>query len=75
MTKEYGKSEFSVNLVLAIVFAAVFAALVFVVTSLIPPIPIPATGGYFNLGEATIYVAALLFGPFAAFSLSTHLLS
>jgi uncharacterized membrane protein len=42
---------------------------VFVVTSLIPPIPIPATGGYFNLGEATIYVAALLFGPFAgAFS-------
>jgi uncharacterized membrane protein len=44
--------------------AAVFAALVFVVSSQIPPIPIPATGGYFNVGETTIYVAALLFGPF-----------
>lgn len=52
-----------------ITLAALFAGLVFVVTSLIPPIPIPATGGYFNLGEATIYVAALLFGPFVgAFS-------
>ncbi len=27
-------------------------------------IPIPATSGYFNLGETLIYVAALLFGPF-----------
>ena len=69
MTKEDRKFGVAVNLALAIVFAAVFAALVFVVTSLIPPIPIPATGGYFNLGEATIYVAALLFGPFVgAFS-------
>jgi len=44
--------------------AAVFAALVFVVSSQIPAIPIPATGGYFNVGETTIYVAALLLGPF-----------
>ncbi len=43
---------------------ATFAALVFVITSQVPPIPIPATGGYFNVGETTIYVAALLFGPF-----------
>jgi uncharacterized membrane protein len=43
--------------------AAVFAALVFVVTSQIPPIPIPTTSGYFNVGETTIYVAALVFGP------------
>jgi uncharacterized membrane protein len=42
---------------------AVFAALVFVVTSQIPPIPIPATSGYFNIGETTIYIAALVFGP------------
>lgn len=47
-----------------LVFAAIFAALVFVVSSQIPPIPIPATSGYFNVGETTIYVAALLFGPF-----------
>jgi uncharacterized membrane protein len=44
--------------------AAIFAALVFIVTSQVPAIPIPATGGYFNVGETTIYVAALLFGPF-----------
>jgi uncharacterized membrane protein len=49
--------------------AAVFTAIVFVISSQIPPIPIPATGGYFNVGEVTIYVAALLFGPFvSAFS-------
>ena len=65
MKKEYSKFGVTFKLTLT----AVFAALVFVVTSLIPPIPIPATGGYFNLGETTIYVAALLFGPFVgAFS-------
>ncbi len=48
---------------LKIALAATFAALVFVVTSQIPPISIPATSGYFNLGETIIYVAALLFGP------------
>ena len=65
MKKENGKFGVAVNLTLA----TVFAALVFVVTSQIPPIPIPATGGYFNLGEATIYIAALLLGPFVgAFS-------
>ena len=49
---------------LTIALAAIFAALVFVVSSQIPAIPIPATSGYFNMGETTIYVAALLFGPF-----------
>jgi len=48
---------------LKLAFLAVFTALVFVVSSQIPPIPIPATGGYFNVGEVTIYVAALLLGP------------
>ena len=42
---------------------AVFAALVAVATFLFV-IPIPATTGYFNLGETIIYIAALLFGPF-----------
>ena len=27
-------------------------------------IPIPATTGYFNLGEAIVYIAAILFGPY-----------
>jgi len=42
--------------------AAVFAALVFVATYSFV-ISIPATSGYFNLGETVIYVAALIFGP------------
>lgn len=43
--------------------ATIFAALVATVT-VVTTIPIPATsGGIFNLGEAIIYVAALLFGP------------
>jgi uncharacterized membrane protein len=42
--------------------AAIFAALVASATLLFV-IPIPATSGYFNLGETLIYIAALLFGP------------
>ncbi len=42
--------------------AAIFAALVAVATILFV-VPIPATSGYFNLGETLIYIAALLFGP------------
>jgi uncharacterized membrane protein len=49
---------------LIIAVAAVFAALVFVATYSFA-ISIPATSGYFNLGETIIYVAALIFGPLA----------
>ena len=42
--------------------AAIFAALV-AASTLLFVFPIPATSGYFNLGETLIYVAALLFGP------------
>jgi len=42
--------------------AAIFAALV-AASTLLFVIPIPATSGYFNLGETLIYIAALLFGP------------
>lgn len=42
--------------------AAIFIALTFVVTRY-TVIPIPATKGYFNLGEVVIYIAALVFGP------------
>ncbi len=51
------------SLALKIAAAAIFTALVFVVTSQVPPIPIPATGGYFNIGETTVYLSALLLGP------------
>jgi uncharacterized membrane protein len=39
-----------------------FIALAFVGTILIR-IPIPATGGYFNLGDTFVMAAALLYGP------------
>lgn len=51
-----------VSLAFKIAVAAIFAALVAVATLLFV-VPIPATSGYFNLGETFIYVAALLFGP------------
>jgi len=41
---------------------AAFAALAFVGTMLIR-IPIPVTGGYFNLGDTFVMAAALLYGP------------
>jgi uncharacterized membrane protein len=46
-----------------IINVAIFAALVFVAT-LVIRITIPATGGYFNVGDSMIYLAALLYGPF-----------
>ena len=52
----------SSNRALAIALTAVFAAVVFVATYSFW-VPIPATTGYFNLGETTIYIAALIFGP------------
>ncbi|NNG00098.1 MAG: ECF transporter S component [Desulfobacteraceae bacterium] len=41
---------------------AAFATLAFIGTMLIR-IPIPATGGYFNLGDTFVMAAALLYGP------------
>jgi uncharacterized membrane protein len=41
---------------------AAFATLAFVGTTVIR-VPIPATGGYFNLGDTFVMVAALLYGP------------
>jgi uncharacterized membrane protein len=42
--------------------SAVFIALTFAVTRF-TVIPIPATKGFFNLGEVVIYLAAILLGP------------
>lgn len=57
------KEKFHISATFALALASVFGALVFVVTSQIPPISIPATSGYFNLGEPVIYIAALVAGP------------
>ncbi|MCW4008576.1 MAG: ECF transporter S component [Candidatus Bathyarchaeota archaeon] len=48
---------------LKIALSAVLGALAAAVTISFV-IPIPATSGYFNLGEAIVYISALIFGPF-----------
>ncbi|MBE5772939.1 MAG: ECF transporter S component [Clostridiales bacterium] len=48
-----------------IVITALFAALVCVATMLVP-IPIPATGGYANLGDGIILISAFLLDPVCA---------
>lgn len=48
-----------VQLTLTAAFSALVAA-----TTMTIRIPIPATAGYFNIGDAMIFTAALLFGSF-----------
>jgi uncharacterized membrane protein len=57
------KERYGLSTTFKLALAAVFAALVFVVTSQIPPISIPATSGYFNFGETIVYISALVSGP------------
>ncbi len=47
---------------LKIIYAALFAAIICVVT-MFPQIPVPATGGYIHMGDAVLLVAAWLLGP------------
>ncbi|NWF86998.1 ECF transporter S component [Candidatus Bathyarchaeota archaeon] len=53
----------STKITVRLAIASVFAALVCIAT-IIFVISVPATTGYFNIGETVIYVAALLFGPY-----------
>ncbi len=57
-----GKAQTVLRAPIKLALAAVFAALVCVAT-LTLVVSIPATTGYFNVGETVIYAAALLFGP------------
>jgi uncharacterized membrane protein len=59
MTMKQNALDAPLKLALAAIFGALAAA---VTISFV--IPIPATSGYFNLGEAIVYTAALVFGPF-----------
>ncbi|MFA9496712.1 MAG: ECF transporter S component [Candidatus Bathyarchaeota archaeon] len=49
-----------------IAISAVMAALV-CATTLLMQIPIPATQGFFNVGDAMVMVAAITFGPIVGF--------
>lgn len=51
------------TLALKIIFAAVSTALVCVATVLFS-VYVPATEGFFNIGESMVFLSALLFGPF-----------
>jgi len=46
----------------SIAITSIFAALTCVLTMVIS-IPIPATGGYINIGEAGVMLGAMIFGP------------
>lgn len=45
---------------------AAFSTLAFIGTIVIR-IPIPAKGGYFNLGDTFVFVSAILYGPYIGF--------
>lgn len=57
------ENENSIKPALKLALGSILAALVFVATNSFV-IYIPATSGYFNLGETIIFFAALMFGPF-----------
>jgi uncharacterized membrane protein len=61
-TAEMTRSVAKRNMTLRIILTAIFTALVTVATVVLG-VPLPAANGYFNLGEAMIYIAALLLGP------------
>jgi uncharacterized membrane protein len=56
------KSNTQMKPLMLVGVAAAFATLAFLGTAVIR-IPIPASGGYFNLGDTFVMVAALLYGP------------
>lgn len=49
--------------IITIILSAVMAALVTVATYIIQ-IPVPATNGYINIGDAMVFTSSLAFGPF-----------
>lgn len=56
-------SEKSIPNTLRVSVAAVFTALV-CASTMVLSIYLPATRGYFNIGETMIYITALIFGPY-----------
>ena len=73
-TPNKAKTSVTPSAAFKIAAAAIFASLVAAATLLFV-IPIPATSGYFNLGETLIYVAALLFGPLVGLSRGSRLIN
>jgi uncharacterized membrane protein len=61
MARSFMMTDRSIN-IRKITLIALMAAMVFVLT-VVPRIPIPATGGYIHLGDAGITFAACAFGP------------
>ena len=62
LTKRLTASKITL-LVLKIVFTAVSTALVCIATMFFS-VYVPATEGFFNIGESMVFLSALLFGPF-----------
>jgi len=61
MKTRVNSSKMTLNLAVGTVFVALVC-----IATLVLTVSVPATSGYFNVGETIIYVAALLFGPYVA---------
>ncbi len=60
--EKHFRGYFLPNNVVVTSIIGIFAALICVLTMMIP-IPIPATQGYINIGDAAVVISGLLFGP------------
>jgi len=60
--KNHFRGYFLPNNVVCISIIGIFGALICVLTMVIP-IPVPATQGYINIGDAAVMISGLLFGP------------
>ncbi|MEM2028819.1 MAG: ECF transporter S component, partial [Candidatus Bathyarchaeia archaeon] len=63
MSAERSKPVERVLPVLNLVFAAISTALVCIATMFFS-VYVPATRGFFNIGESMVFLSAILFGPF-----------
>ena len=68
----YGK-RLTPRIILSLSIIGVFSGLICVITMVIS-IPIPATQGYINIGDAGVMVCGLMFGPLIGGLLSAYIL-
>jgi uncharacterized membrane protein len=65
-TKKHFRGYFFPTDAISLSITSIFAALVCVLTMTVS-IPVPATGGYINIGDLGVMLAGLIFGPLIGF--------
>lgn len=66
ITKKHLRGYFFPTDAISLSITSIFAALVCVLTMTVS-IPVPATGGYINIGDLGVMLAGLIFGPIIGF--------